>query len=87
MKSFLKVFIDTFEDFSLKVLLIAGVVTLVFGYLDRENNKYGWLEGVSVLFACLFISFFTASMNFAKEKQYLKLFEEIRNLEVNAIRG
>jgi P-type E1-E2 ATPase len=45
------------------------------------------MEGASIFFAVAFISLFAASNDYAKEKQFLKLHDAIRNEEVNVIRG
>jgi P-type E1-E2 ATPase len=45
------------------------------------------VEGASIYFAVAFIALFTTSCDYLKEKQYLKLFDEIRNQEVSVVRG
>jgi len=76
---------DQFEDSTLRVLLVAATLTLLVGlFSDREN---GWVEGASIYFAVAFIASFASAFDVLKEKQYLKLHDEIRNEEVNAIRG
>lgn len=73
------------EDINLRVLLVAGAFTLLVGLFSEED--YQWVEGASIFFAIAFIVLFTASNDYAKEKQILKLYEEIRNEEVNVVRG
>lgn len=76
---------EQFEDFTIKVLLVAATLTLLISFFsDREN---AWYEGASIYAACAFIALFASGCNFMKEKQYLKLHDEIRNEEVNVIRG
>lgn len=67
------------------MLLVAGAFTLLVGLFSEED--YQWVEGASIFFAIAFIVLFTASNDYAKEKQILKLYEEIRNEEVNVVRG
>ena len=51
------------------------------------NEPHAWYEGVSIMIACLFITVLSSLCNWGKEKQYLKLHDEIRNEEVAVIRG
>ena len=89
-----------FEDQTLKVLLVAATLTLVIGLyskffngidtngdgvVDVENSD--WIEGASIYFACAFIACFASFFDYMKEKQYLKLHDEIKNEEVNVVRG
>jgi calcium-translocating P-type ATPase len=67
------------------VLFIAATLTLVIGFFSEKDNA--WVEGASIYFACAFIALFASSCDYMKEKQYLKLHDEIRNEEVNVIRG
>jgi hypothetical protein len=45
------------------------------------------MEGVSIMLACLFITSVASLCNWGKEKQYLKLHDEILNEEVAVVRG
>jgi Ca2+-transporting ATPase len=65
--------------------LVAATLTLLAGLYDSRSNS--WVEGVSIFFAVFFIALFASATNYMKEKQFLKLDEEVRNEEVNVIRG
>jgi Ca2+-transporting ATPase len=45
------------------------------------------VEGASIYFAVAFIALFASSCDYAKEKQFLKLHDEVKNQEVCVIRG
>lgn len=75
-----------FEDTTLRVLLVAATFTLLVGLFD-EINKNAWIEGASIYFACAFIALFTASMDYMKEKQYLKLQDLVKGETISVVRG
>ena len=52
-----------------------------------SDVDYDWIEGLSIMFACFFITTLGSLCNWGKEKQYLKLHDEILNEEVSVIRG
>ena len=60
---------------------------MLIGLYPDEKNRSSWVEGASIYFACAFIALFASSCDYMKEKQYLKLHDEILNEEVNVIRG
>jgi len=76
---------SSFNDSVLKILLVAATLTLIIGLFSE--NDYQWIEGASIYFAVAFIALFASTSNYLKEKQFLKLDHEIKNEEVNVIRG
>lgn len=74
-----------FDDSTLRVLLVAATLTLLIGLVSSREN--GWVEGASIYFAVAFIALFASSFELLKERQILKLHDEIRNEECNAVRG
>lgn len=71
---------------TLRVLLVAATLTLLCG-LFSSTSEYAWLEGVSIYAAVLFIALFSSWITYTKEKQFLKLDDEVKNEEVSVIRG
>ena len=65
--------------------MVAATFTLIIGLFSA--NDYQWIEGASIYFAVAFIALFASTSNWLKEKQFLKLDNEIKNEEVNVIRG
>jgi magnesium-transporting ATPase (P-type) len=55
--------------------------------LAEESSTSAWIEGFSIMFACFFITIISTLCNWGKEKQYLKLHDEILNEKVNVVRG
>ena len=68
---------------------MAATLTLIIGLYsrDEEKNKYKWVEGASIYFAVLLIALFTTAADYAKNRQFLKLHDEIKNEEISVIRG
>jgi magnesium-transporting ATPase (P-type) len=92
LKGFLSLLIDQFEDQTLRVLLVAAAFTLLTGifsalYGTTGNSQYQWVEGASIFVAAAFIALFGSSCEYAKNKQIIKLYDEIRNQEISVIRG
>lgn len=85
LKNFWNLLLEQAQDSTLKVLFIAATLTLLIGLFSDKATA--WVEGASIYFACAFIAVFAASCDYMKEKQYLKLHDEIRNEEVSVIRG
>jgi P-type Ca2+ transporter type 2C len=85
IRPYYKVLWEQFQDPTLQVLLVAATLTLLAGLYDTRSNS--WVEGVSIFFAVFFIALFASGTNYMKEKQFLKLDEEVRNEEVNIVRG
>lgn len=77
--------INQFEDMTLRVLLVAATLTFIIGMFSPK--QYQWVEGASIYFACALIATFTAGCDILKERQFVKLDEEIRNQEVSVVRG
>lgn len=66
-------------------MLIIGIAKSLTD--ETGQSKYEWVEGASIYFAVLFIALFASSCDYLKEKQFLKLHDEVRNQEVSVIRG
>jgi P-type Ca2+ transporter type 2C len=64
-------FIESFEDTTIIVLVIAAVISLAVGMY--EDPKKGWLEGCAILFSVMLVAVVTATNNYNKEQQFRKL--------------
>jgi magnesium-transporting ATPase (P-type) len=67
--------------------MVAGIVTLTIGIVLRETNPTMWTEGASIMLAIVAIVSLTTWNETAKEKQILKLQDEIRDDDCTVIRG
>ena len=69
--SLFRFFIDAFEDTLLRVLLIAGVISIVLDMLANAHERaIAWIEGFSIIFAALFVAFVQALNNRKKETEF-----------------
>mmetsp|Transcript_4183 Transcript_4183/g.8680 ORF Transcript_4183/g.8680 Transcript_4183/m.8680 type:complete len:1096 (+) Transcript_4183:199-3486(+) len=70
-KSFVELFIDTFDDATLQILIVSAVVSLAVGMYDDPTA--GYVEGCAILAAVLVVSFVTAANDYQKESQFREL--------------
>jgi P-type Ca2+ transporter type 2C len=80
-KSFWTLFMDTFEDATLRILMVAAFVSLVIGVYDDPTT--GYVEGCAILAACLVVSVVTAANDYQKESQFREL--SVANDEVDVV--
>ena len=70
-ETWLQMFIESFEDTTVIILIIAAVVSLAVGLY--EDPTKGWIEGSAILFAVVLVAVVTATNNYRKEAQFRKL--------------
>eukprot|EP00522_Entomoneis_paludosa_P018104 CAMPEP_0172445354 /NCGR_PEP_ID=MMETSP1065-20121228/5177_1 /TAXON_ID=265537 /ORGANISM="Amphiprora paludosa, Strain CCMP125" /LENGTH=1091 /DNA_ID=CAMNT_0013196157 /DNA_START=159 /DNA_END=3434 /DNA_ORIENTATION=+ len=70
-KSFFELFVDTFDDATLQILIVSAVVSLAVGMYDDPTA--GYVEGCAILAAVLVVSFVTAANDYQKESQFREL--------------
>lgn len=78
-------FLESFQDATLVVLIISAVVSLVIGVF--EDPEHGWIEGGAILVAVLLVAAVTATNNFNKESQFRKLNAVKDDIDVGVIRN
>lgn len=83
-KSFMELFIDTFDDETLKILIIAAFVSLAVGIY--EDPSTGYIEGIAILTAVLIVSIVTACNDYQKETQFRELSKVNDDVDVVVIR-
>lgn len=70
--------IDCFDDPTLRVLVIASIVSLAIG-IAKDGIKTGWIEGTAIFFFAVFIVVSISSyMNYNEKEQFLKLSRETK---------
>jgi len=84
-KSWIDLFLESFEDATLIVLIIAAVISFVVGIIDDPST--GWIEGAAILFAVILVAAVTATNNFNKESQFRKLNKVKDDTEIGIIRN
>jgi len=71
MKGFWQLWIESFNDTTLIILICAAVVSLGVG--SYEDPSKGWIEGCAILIAVLIVAFVTAGNDYSKELQFRAL--------------
>ena len=84
-KPFWKLITEQFEDLTLKILLVAAVLSLIVGMI--QNYKTGWTDSVGIFFALIIIIIITASNNYMREKQFEKINSKVEEKEVLTLRN
>lgn len=69
--SFWQLFVDTFDDATLQILIAAAIVSLVIGVYDDPAT--GYVEGLAIIAAVLIVSVVTAVNDYQKESQFRDL--------------
>jgi magnesium-transporting ATPase (P-type) len=67
----LELFLESFEDTTIIVLVVAAIVSFAVGVY--EDPQKGWIEGVAIIFAVLVVAIVTATNNYNKERQFRQL--------------
>lgn len=75
---------ESFEDTTIIVLVVAAVVSLAVGIY--EDPSKGWIEGAAILFAVMIVAVVTATNNYNKELQFRKLNAVKDDVSVSVIR-
>ncbi len=70
-RTFMSLFIATFDDTTLKILIFGAFISLGVG-LYGDPSK-GWIEGVAILAAVLIVSFVAASNDYNKDQKFRAL--------------
>ena len=75
MKTFCFLFKEALDDFILKILIIASVLSMVVEVAVAEDAKRqtAWIEGFVILMAVAIVGLVTAVNNYSKEKQFRKI--------------
>jgi magnesium-transporting ATPase (P-type) len=74
-----------FEDDLVRLLLIVATFSFIVSFFANQAN--GWVAGVSIYIAVLFMSTVTTICNYSKESQFKSLKMQIQAEEATVIRG
>ncbi len=80
--SLLSLFIESFGDPIIKILLIALAVKVVFLFKD-----FDWFETLGILIAIFLASFISSISEYGSEKAFKRLQEENLNIDIKVIRN
>lgn len=78
-------FLESFEDSTVIVLMVSAVVSLVVGLY--ESLATGWIEGSAILAAVIIVAVVTATNNYMKEQQFQKLNDVKDDISIPVIRN
>jgi len=76
---------ESFEDYFVKLLLMAATFSLFFSFFSNEPNS--WVTGVSIYFASALMTTITSLCDYAKESQFRTLATEINKEKALVLRG
>ena len=68
---FWALFLDSFKDPIMLVLIAAVIVSFIVGYIDHPDK--GWIDGTAIAIAIVLVAFVTATNNYRKELQFRSL--------------
>jgi len=83
-KTFLDLFLGSFDDETVRILMAAAIVSLVIGVY--EDPSTGYVEGVAILTAVFIVAMVTALNDYQKETQFRALSKVNDNIETIVIR-
>lgn len=67
---------DALEDFMLRVLLVAGVVSIILEMISKADERsIAWIEGFAIIMAVFIVVIVTAVNDRKKELEFQKLNE------------
>jgi Ca2+-transporting ATPase len=84
-KTFLELFVGSFDDETVRILMAAAIVSLAVGVY--EDPSTGYVEGVAILTAVFIVAIVTALNDYQKETQFRALSKVNDNVETIVIRG
>lgn len=85
IQSFWTLLARQFEDTNVIFLIWASTIYLVFSIFGSQSTAY--VESLTIYTGLLFAAFISALCDWVKERQYLKLKDEINNQMVSVYRG
>ena len=85
-KTFLQLCVIALEDFTVRILIAAAVVSLAIGAGMKEHrDEYGYLEGIAILIVVMVVVFLQAYIDYAKEKKFRQLNSVKDNYNVKTV--
>lgn len=84
-QTWMEMFIESFYDATVIILMVAAVVSLIVGLYEDPNK--GWIEGTTILIAVVIVAAVTATNNYNKEAQFRQLNTVKDKIEVTVIRN
>jgi calcium-translocating P-type ATPase len=77
-------FVETFEDATVQVLMVSAAVSLAVGLY--EDLSTGWIEGAAIFMAVFIVAIVTAVNNYQKQEQFRQLSYVSNTIQVKVTR-
>uniref|UniRef100_K3WEF3 Calcium-transporting ATPase n=1 Tax=Globisporangium ultimum (strain ATCC 200006 / CBS 805.95 / DAOM BR144) TaxID=431595 RepID=K3WEF3_GLOUD len=72
-KTFIELMWDAFQDITIIILTIAGVISIILSSTVGDHKDTGWIEGACIILAVFIVTVVTAVNDYQKEKQFQSL--------------
>lgn len=87
-KSFICLFLETFKDVTIIILLVAAIISIVVNVIPQLNPEpLGWIDGVAILVAVILVALVSSINNYSKEKQFRKLNAVKNDKKIKVVRN
>eukprot|EP00644_Phytophthora_capsici_P011266 jgi/Phyca11/110345/e_gw1.18.331.1 len=72
-KSFLELMWDAFQDITIIILTISGIISIILSSTVGDHKETGWVEGACIILAVVVVTLVTAVNDYQKEQQFRSL--------------
>ncbi|OHT11104.1 calcium-translocating P-type ATPase, PMCA-type family protein [Tritrichomonas foetus] len=87
-KSWCRLFLDTFKDLMLKILIIISLISLVLtAAFSYDQGIIHFIDPIAILLCVMIVSFVTANVNWTQQNAFLSVSRCKNEFFVNVIRG
>ncbi|MCP5019832.1 MAG: HAD-IC family P-type ATPase [Ketobacter sp.] len=76
VKTFWELVWETLDDLILKILVVAGIASIIINLIMEEEKALAWIEGFAILVAVVIVVLVTVFNDMKKEREFQKLNEE-----------
>jgi Ca2+ transporting ATPase len=66
---------------------VAAFLTIITGMVAADEWQWGWIEGASIYLAIIIIVSISSLNDWVKDKQFVRLQNEVKNEKIAVIRG
>ncbi|KAL7716460.1 Calcium-transporting ATPase [Entamoeba marina] len=95
MKSFLSMFIEALNDSTLMILMLSAFISLFLAFVvpkpetcsSEDEIETDWIEGMAILIAVLVVSVGSSISDYSKQKKFLALSQDEKNVPIKVIRN
>ena len=85
-QSWCSMFLETFSDLMLKILIAAAIVSLILTSIFTDRSFEHYIETISIIVAVLLVSIVQTQVNYAQQASFLEINKLKNSYEVNVIR-